>query len=159
MAFCKSCGCQLEDGVTFCGACGKAQNASFSQATYPAPQGTANPYPQPNTNINKSIPVFVLGLIAGVFGLFGGLCVSACYSFGGQEGLPLIMLVGGSIVGLVGACIAMKDARKGSLLELIAAVMMAICVFGFTGSGFMTLVSMALFVVGGLVGLLTSNKS
>lgn len=105
---------------------------------------------------NRSIPAFVVGLIAGIFGLFGGLCVAACYSVGGQGGLPLIMLVGGSIVGLIGACIAMKDARKGSLMELAAAVMMAICVFGSTGGGFMILASMILFAVGGLVGLLSS---
>ena len=105
---------------------------------------------------SRSMPAFLIGLIAGVLGLFGGLCVAACYSFGGDGSLPLIMLVGGSVVGLIGACIALRNARRGALMELAAALMMAVCVFGFTGSGFMTLVSMILFAVGGLVGLLTS---
>ncbi|MBQ3202051.1 MAG: zinc ribbon domain-containing protein [Clostridia bacterium] len=146
MMFCKHCGQKLEENAVFCGACGKRQDVTIIDS-------------QPNQSANAgSVAAFVVGLIAAIFGLFGGLCVSACYGVGGQDGTPLLMLVGGSMLGLVGACVSLKNARPGALMELGAAVVMAICAFGITGADFMSLVAIALFLVGGLVGFFTAKK-
>lgn len=149
MAFCNTCGKQLMEGELVCTQCGTpARNAN---------QNSAPVYVQPK-NPNASIPAFVLGLIGAIFGLFGGLCVSACASVGGNEAAPLLLIVGGSIVGLIGACMCFKKAKKGAILELVAAVMIAICAFGITGADFSTLIGMVLLAIGGLVGFLTVNK-
>lgn len=149
MKFCKHCGNQLSDDVAFCNKCGNA----VGEAT-PA----ANNVVIINNKPSGSVPAFVLGLIGAIFGLFGGICITACYDFGGQGGAPLLLMVGGSIVGLIGACLCFKKVKVGSALEILAAVMIAICVFFITGSDIMSLVGMILLLVGGIVGLLTGKK-
>lgn len=54
MTFCKHCGCQIEDGSTFCGVCGKPQNVNpapqapqYAAPQYQAPQYTAPQYQAP----------------------------------------------------------------------------------------------------------------
>lgn len=131
----------VEDANKFCSKCGEVME-----------QTTA-------AGVSKSVPAFVLGLIGGIFGLFGGLCVSVCYSFGGNDGLPLILMCGGSVVGLVGSCLCLNKAKIGCILEFVGAVMIAICAFGFTGADLMSLVGMAMLAVGGVVGFLTAKNN
>ena len=154
MAFCQNCGTENKEGMVFCSNCG----AQISKSVAPTQQ---MPYVQKAvpTAVQKSVPALVLGLIGAMFGLLGGLCVAACYSLGGQDGVPLILMVGGSILGLIGSCLCFSKAKVGSALELIGALMIAICAFGITGADMMSLVGMALLAVGGLVGLFTAKPA
>ncbi len=168
MKFCQKCGTQLDDDAVFCSGCGNNvttpgvnntyANNAYPNNAYPNNAFPNNAYPN-NTVVNKGrcVPAFIVGLIGSIFGLFGGMCVSACYSFGNDEVVPLILLVGGSLLGLIGACMCFSKAKVGSTLQLVAAILIAICVFGITGADFATLAGMLLLGVGGLVGLLMSK--
>ncbi|MBQ4561562.1 MAG: zinc ribbon domain-containing protein [Clostridia bacterium] len=132
------------------------------QQTYQQPQQTYQGNQSPakdSTGECKSIPAFIIGLIGSILALFGGMCVAACASFSGLDGKALFFLVGGSIVGMVGACMCFKKANIGSLLMIGGAIMIAICAFTITGADFMTLAGMIMLAIGGVVGLLTSKKS
>lgn len=142
MKFCSKCGKENVDNAVVCQGCG----AQFDVT-------------QNKTNGVKCVPAFVLGLIGAIFGLFGGMCVSACYSFGGAEGEPLFFMVGGSIIGLIGACMCFSKAKIGSLLEVVGAVMIGYCAFTITGSDIASLIGMLLLGVGGIVGLTMSKSS
>ncbi len=135
---CKSCGNILSDCDTFCPRCG-------------------NPvYPVKKDDAGKFLPSFILGLIASIFGMGGGLCVTMIDSFGGSGVAPFLLIFGGSIVGLVGACKCLTDVKKGSILELIAALLIIICAFGITGGDIGTVLALLLFAVGGAVGFIHS---
>ena len=70
--------------------------------------------------------------------------------------MAFFLIFGGSIVGLIGACRCLKKATSGSILELVAAVMLIICAYGASGSDFMTVIALLLLLVGGIVGLIFS---
>lgn len=112
-------------------------------------------YQQNRPATQRSVAAFVVGLIGAVFGMFGGMCVAACSSFVGNDGIALFMLVGGSVVGLIGACMCLSKAKIGGLLQMGGAVMIAICAFTITGADFMTLIGMLMLAIGGLCGLLS----
>ncbi|MBE6708552.1 MAG: zinc-ribbon domain-containing protein [Ruminococcaceae bacterium] len=153
MKFCTNCGKQLSDGEAFCSGCGKpVQSTAQSPVQANRMQTQTNP-----AKAESCVPAFVLGLIGAIFGLFGGMCVAACNSIGGNEGAALFLIVGGSIVGLIGACMCFKRAKLGSVVELIGAVMMAICIFGVTGADFMSIIGMIMLAIGGLIGLLLGS--
>ncbi len=165
MKYCTRCGKEIQDGGKFCPGCGASMPQSYAQQPmmqqpYAQQPVMQQPMAQSTGKSSKgSIPAFVLGLIGAIFGLFGGLCVSACYSLSGDDGVPLLLMVGGSVIGLIGACLCFNKAKIGSLLEILGAVMIAICAFGITGADFMSLVGMAMLAVGGIVGLLTSGTT
>lgn len=148
MKFCQRCGKQIIDEAVICPYCG-CPTQMQANAYYNMQQAPAK---------NRSIPGFVLGLIGAIFGLFGGICVSALTSFGGNDEAAMILMIGGSLVGLVGSCLCFGKPKIGAILELAGAVMIAICAFGITGSDIAALMGMFLLAVGGLVGLLTSSK-
>ena len=141
MKMCKKCGTMVDAETKFCTKCGEAVDNTASAGG------------------SKSMAAFVIGLIGAIFGLFGGLCVSACYGFSGNDGLPLILMCGGSVVGLVGSCMCLNKAKIGCILEFVGAVMIAICAFGFTGADLVSLVGMAMLAVGGVVGFLTAKNN
>lgn len=136
MKTCKNCNNSVADNAVVCPTCGCKLDVA-----------------------NRNVAAFVLGLIGSIFGLIGGLCVSACYSFIGSETTPMIMMVGGSILGLIGCCMCFSKAKIGSLLELAGAVLIAICAFAITGAGIMSLVSIALLGIGGIVGFVTTKTN
>lgn len=102
------------------------------------------------------LPSFILGLIGSIFGASGGLCMTMCSSLYSSGMSAFILILGGSIVGLVGACKCLKDVKIGSILELIAAIMIIICAYGITGSDFSTIIGMLLLLIGGIIGLIYS---
>lgn len=163
-SFCPKCGMQLQPGQNFCMRCnGQVGNTGFvgniGQSGY---SGNANPAENTAQSVNvkkKSngyIPAFVLGLIGSIFGLLGGICVSACYSFGGNDAVPMIMLIGGSLIGMLGACIGFKFARSGAILEITGTLLMAICAFTITGADIMTLLAIAMMGISGIIALIMS---
>lgn len=113
-----------------------------------------------NANVNnggiKFIPSFILGLIGSFFGISGGFCMTMCTSLYSSGMSAFLLIFGGSIVGLVGACKCLKDAKKGSILELIGAIMIIICAYGITGSDISTVFGMLLLLIGGIIGLIYS---
>lgn len=113
---------------------------------------------------NSFLPCFVLGLIAGIFGILGGLCVTMCYSGAiTSQGKALgdmafFMILGGSILGLVGACKSLKKLKTGAIMQLIAGILIMVCAFFFSGADFMSLLAMFLFIISGVLGIFHSRK-
>lgn len=109
-----------------------------------------------NNEPDKFLPSFILGLIGSIFGIFGGFCTTLCTSLSSKGNAAFILIIGGSIVGLIGACQCLKKVRLGSILQLIAALMIIICAYGITGSDLQTVLAMLLFLFGGAIGLIRS---
>ena len=84
--------------------------------------------------------------------------MTMCTSLYSSGVAPFILILGGSVLGLVGACKCLKNARKGSLMQLIAAVMIIICAYGITGADISTIIAMVLFVISGVIGMIYSIK-
>lgn len=166
MVRCQKCGA-VTNGENFCQSCGAQLNASSQpqapQAGYPQYQPPAYASPPANANpsaqapAGRSVAAFVVGLIGSIFGIFGGLCVAACYSGTGNDTVALLFLIGGSLLGLFGACTCMKKATNGGMMQLAGALLIAICAFGITGADFATLIGMFLLAVGGIVGLVSKK--
>ena len=104
----------------------------------------------------KFLPSFILGLIGSLFGISGGFCMTMCTSLYSSGMSAFLLIFGGSIVGLVGACKCLKDVKKGSILELIGAIMIIICAYGITGADISTVFGMLLLLIGGIIGLIYS---
>ncbi len=105
---------------------------------------------------SRSLPAFILGLIGSIFGILGGFCTTACASIFSSGTAPLIMIFGGSIVGLVGACMCLNKAKIGSILQILAAVSIFICAYTISGADLMTVLGMLLLAAGGLIGFVSS---
>lgn len=133
---CKNCGNQLNEGDKVCGRCGSVVHV------------------QTKKNGKKFLPSFILGLIASIFGIGGGFFMTMCSSFYSSGNAAFILIFGGSIVGLIGACQCLKNVLIGSILELVAAVMIIICAYGPIGGDFMTVLSMILFIASGAIGMI-----
>ena len=101
----------------------------------------------------KFLPSFILGLIASLFGISGGFCMSVCSSLYSSGMSAFVLILGGSVLGLVGACQCLKNVRLGSVLQLIAAVMITICAYGKTGGDLATIIAMLLFYISGIIGM------
>lgn len=146
--FCSNCGKKLSEDEKFCMVCGKNQQENIVGDTH-----YANRTPD---NKDKFLPSFILGLIASIFGIFGGLCVTMCSSIYSSGMEAFIFIIGGSVVGLIGACKCLSNAKIGSILELIGAIMITICAFGITGADGQTVIALVLFYISGAIGLLHS---
>ena len=103
---------------------------------------------------NRCLPSFILGLVASLFGIMGGLCTTMCDSLISNGVAPFVLIVGGSVIGLVGACLCMNKAKIGSILQFVAAILIIICAYGVTGAELMTIIAMILFVISGIVGVI-----
>ena len=136
---CKKCGKILEDSTQFCDNCGTSTTSSAKTK---------------NETI-KCLPSFILGLIGSILGMFGGLCTTMCDVLGGGNA-PFLFIFGGSVIGLIGACMCLSKARLGSVLELIGSLMIIYCAFFKTGSGIMTVFGLVLLLAGGLIGVVYS---
>ena len=138
--YCKKCGNQLKEGAQFCGNCG----SSISGSVIPSKQ----------ENPQKCLPAFILGLIGSIFGIFGGICTTMCVSAisSSHGNSAFILIFGGAIVGLIGACLCLNKTGIGSILELISAIMMIICAYTISGSDFMTVIALLLMLVAGIIG-------
>lgn len=136
---CKNCGAKITTGNEgVCQNCGAKlpDNKSLNQVGF--------------------LPSFIIGLIASLFGIAGGFCMTMCSSFYTSGMEAFVLILGGSIVGLVGACKCLKNAKIGSILELIGAIMIIICAYGITGSDMQTVVAFVLFIISGVIGLIYS---
>lgn len=103
----------------------------------------------------RSLPAFIVGLIGSILGMLGGLCTSMCdFRTGGNASFVLIF--GGAVVGLIGSCMCLNKARTGSVLQLVGALMMIICVYGITGAEFMSIFGLILLLTGGIIGIVQS---
>lgn len=142
---CSNCGAELKSGEKYCTNCGaesKREEQYCSELT------------EKNTKKIRFLPSFIVGLIGSIFGIFGGMCMTMCSSFYSSSAKAFIFILGGSIVGMVGACECLKDTKKGSILELIGAVMIIICAYGITGAEFQTILALVLLLISGTMGLL-----
>lgn len=153
--FCPKCGKENPDGISFCSNCGAPQNMYVNQVQQQnqAQQADTNK----KRNESKCLPAFILGLIGAVFGIFGGFCTTLCYSLTfANEGVAFFLIFGGSILGLVGACLCLNKSLIGSILQLVSALMLIICAYGYQGSDFQTVLAILLFLAGGIVGIIFS---
>jgi len=93
--YCKNCGAQINNVDGIC------------------PECSAN-------NKEKSggfMPSFILGLIGAIFGLGGGMCMTMCSSFYSSGNAAFILIFGGSIVGLIGACKCLKNVKSDGIKQ------------------------------------------
>lgn len=110
--------------------------------------GYQNNAPDPG---QRSLPAFIVGLLGSIMGMLGGICTSMCdLKTGGNA--SFILIFGGAVVGLIGACMCLNKAKTGSVLELIGAVMMIICAYGITGADIMSIFGFVLLLTGGIIG-------
>ncbi len=138
--YCKKCGKQLSEGEEFCENCGTSTKEIM--------------IPQKKTDQEKCLPAFILGLIGSIFGILGGLFTTfLAGAFGGYRGdVAFILIFGGAIVGLIGACKCLNKLKSGSILELLSAIMMIICAYVISGSDCMTVIGLLCMLVGGIIG-------
>ena len=125
----------------------------------------ANPQTPAQTNSNlppflqyfmapiKCLPSFILGLMAAIFGIFGGLCMTMCASIYGRGEEAFIFIFGGSIIGLIGACLCLSKARIGAIAQAIGTCMILYAAYGVTGGDFMTIISFILFIVSTIINV------
>lgn len=165
--FCPKCGNKMEEKDKFCTNCG-AQNGMYDQGKkqqeiFSSSTGTNN-YNNTRTHTNefqsedKCLAAFIIGLIGSIMGIFGGFCTTLCASAAymvrpNGSIFAFIFIFGGSIVGMIGACQCLKNVKRGSILQLVGAVMIIICAYGITGADLMSILAFLLLLVGGIVGL------
>lgn len=142
---CSNCGKELKSGEKYCSNCGAELEIKEQYCT----EST-----EKNTKKIRFLPSFILGLIGSIFGIFGGMCMTMCSAFYSGSVKAFIFILGGSVVGMIGACKCLNDTKKGSILELIGAVMIIICAYGMTGAEFQTILALILLLISGIMGLL-----
>ena len=134
--FCKKFGGEIQEGTVFCPGCGQ-----------PVVEKQETPH-----NKSRCLPSFILGLIGSIFGLFGGICTTMC-SFGSSSNNAFLFIFGGSLVGLIGACLCLNKAKIGAILEIVAALMIIYRAYFKGGSDFMTVIALLFLLFGGIIGL------
>lgn len=154
--FCSNCGNEIKEEDAFCQYCG-TKNPQYNLQTSQREGETdyINYQKQDGSMIETSrcLPAFIVGLIGSILGIFGGLCVSMCDTRTGGNA-PFVLIFGGSVIGMVGACQCLKHVKRGAVLQLIAAVMIIICAYGITGADLMSVFAFVLLLAGGIIGLL-----
>ncbi len=138
--YCNKCGNEVKEGEQFCQKCGSKVNEGNSLQNQKNPQ--------------KCLPAFILGLIGSIFGIFGGLCTTMCVGIASSSlgNSAFILIFGGAIIGLIGACLCLNKVKIGSIMELASALMMIICAYAITGADIMTIIALLLLLVGGVIG-------
>ncbi len=141
---CKKCGNEIAENEKICSKCGT-----------PTGNVATNAVQMSNEAADKCLGSFILGLIGAIFGIMGGLCTTMCdVTTGGNA--PFFLIFCGSIIGLIGACMCLKRTKVGSVIELLAGIMIIICAFCISGAEFMSIIAMLLFLAGGIVGVVYS---
>ena len=150
---CKNCGFDLPDGSYVCPNCGFHEKEAQPQVEFEQPNQLSKQYQKKNA---RCLPAFILGLIGSLFGLFGGICTTMCSSaFSSKAGnSAFIMIIGGSVIGLIGACLCLNKSKIGSLLELGGALLIIIRAFSKYGADFMTVIALLSLLLGGIVGFI-----
>ncbi len=138
--FCKHCGNVIQDDATICPNCNSAVSNSQAQN-------------KESESKSRCLPSFILGLMGSIFGLFGGICTTMC-SFGSSSNSAFIFIFGGSLLGLIGACQCLKNAKSGSIIETASACLIIFRAFSKNGADFMTVIALLLLLSGGLIGLI-----
>jgi hypothetical protein len=116
MVYCKKCGTENADSVSFCKNCGEATENIEKQQT-------------------SRILELVLGIIGGILGLLGGGFALIFSAFAPSVGGLGISAVLASIVGIVGAAYVMQNARYGGIILLVSAVWLLISISAFAVPG------------------------
>lgn len=131
---CKNCGTEIKDGdQRICPNCHQQLMNKIAQ---------------------RFLPSFILGLIGSLFGIAGGFCMTMCSSLYSSGVSAFVLIFGGSVVGLIGACQCLKNVKIGAILEIIAAIMITICAYGPIGGDLATVLAMILFYISGIVGII-----
>lgn len=116
------------------------------------------------------IAALVVGLVGGIFCLIGGMCLTAC-----AEALALIpgefdysifgylLGIGGAIVGIVGAALALKNGKIAGILMLIGFAMsvglIIIFIVAYEAFSSMNLVSAIILLVAAILALIGESKA
>lgn len=145
--FCSNCGYEMEENDRFCANCGAENMMHVNREEQLGNSKTQSE--------DRCLAAFIIGLIGSIMGIFGGFCTTMCASLAMVESgfFALILIFGGSIVGMVGACQCLKNVKRGSILQLIGAALIIICAYGITGAEFMSILAFLLLLAGGIVGL------
>ena len=141
----------MNEGTQFCPRCG----ASMEETSSTTGSGAPNESAAKDAGKIRCLPSFILGLIGALFGIFGGLCTTMCDFVGGGNA-PFLLIFGGSLIGLVGACLCLNKAKIGSIIELVSAGMIIYCAYGKSGSDFMSVIALLLLLAGGIIGAVYS---
>lgn len=162
--YCKNCGKEIPEHSKYCDKCGCSTDTQLNNLNTEHKQTDISE----EKAKNKCLPAFILGLIASIFGMLGGYCMTICTgacagavsSFGpisssasSASTFAFIFIFCGSIVGLIGACLCLNKVLTGSILQIVAALMIIIYAYGMVGAEFMTILSMLLFLAGGIIGI------
>lgn len=159
--YCKHCGNQINENDIFCDKCGTPIEQSArptstdrslpgtSNTSAQAPQGKPVPYFMEK---KKCLPAFIIGLIGSIFGLFGGLCTTMC-SCGSSSNSAFVMIFLGSVIGMIGTCLCLSKCRIGSIMQLLAAIMIIIRAYS-GGSDFMTVIAFVFLLISGIIGVI-----
>ena len=117
MVFCKKCGTENLEGVTFCKNCGESvENIKHKSSS-------------------RTVEL-VLGIIGGIFGLLGGAFALIFSAFAPSVGGLGISAVLASIVGIVGAAYVLQNAKIGGVILVVSALwlLISISAFGVPGA-------------------------
>jgi hypothetical protein len=116
MVYCKKCGIENTESVSFCKNCGE----SIENMESPKSSRTVE---------------LVLGIIGGVLGLLGGGFALIFSAFAPSIGGLGVSAVLASIVGIVGAAYVVQNAKYGGIILIISAVWLLISISAFAVPG------------------------
>ena len=164
--FCSQCGKELDAGVQFCAWCGTKLNGDVSGVD--TKQNTScknqkmldfianNKVLSYLFTYKKCLPAFIIGLVGGILGMFGGLCTTMC-SFSSSAGNSAFLLIFcGAVIAVVGSCLCLTKARIGSAVQLLGTLMIIIRAFSHNGAEFLTIFSFVFLLVASVIGIISS---
>lgn len=140
--FCKKCGKEIDGNMRFCPYCQEPTTNVQVNA------------PEQKTAQLRCLPSFILGLIGSIFGILGGVCTTMC-TIGKSSNDAFLLIVGGSVIALIGACLCLNKAKLGSVLEVIGTLMIIFRAFSH-GAEFMTVFAIVFLVLASLIGVVYS---
>ncbi len=117
MIYCKKCGSENADDVTYCKNCGYDSKRVEMKKT------------------SRTIEL-VLGIIGGIFGLIGGIFALMFSAFAPSMSSLGLSAVLASIFGIVGALYVTQNSKWGGIILLVSAVwlLISISLFGVLGA-------------------------
>lgn len=150
--YCKKCGKEIDEGKPFCSHCGAPVSETPAVANTPAASAAPD---TPAKNACRCLPSFILGLIGGLFGMFGGICTTMC-SMGSAGNSAFVFIFLGALVGLIGACLCFTKAKIGSVLEAVSAILMIVRAFSHSGATFSVVIGLLFMSAAAIVGIVYS---